>query len=54
MKFSYWFLYLQFNESNKNLNPTPESVATLRGKFHGGAGLEKRYVHIKLRKNYGS
>jgi hypothetical protein len=28
--------------SIKYLNPTPESVAALRGKFHGGAGLEKR------------
>jgi hypothetical protein len=27
---------------NKYLNPTPESVAALRGKFLGGAGLEKR------------
>jgi hypothetical protein len=27
---------------NKHLNPTPESVAALRGKFLGGAGLEKR------------
>jgi len=27
---------------NKYLNPTPESVAALRGKLCGGAGLEKR------------
>ncbi len=30
--------------SIKYLNPTPESVAALRGKFYSGAGLEKRYV----------
>lgn len=30
--------------SNKCLNPTPESVAALRGIFRGGAGLEKRYI----------
>jgi hypothetical protein len=27
---------------NKDLNPTPESFAALRGRFRGGAGLEKR------------
>jgi len=32
---------------NKNLNPTPESVAALRGKSRGGAGLEKRYAFTK-------
>jgi len=34
----------QTKTTNKYLNPTPESVAALRGKFLGGAGLEKRYV----------
>jgi len=31
---------------NNYLNPTPESVAALRGKFYGGAGLEKRYFRF--------
>ena len=31
---------------NNNLNPTPVSVAALRGLSRGGAGLEKRYVPI--------
>ena len=28
----------EYREHNKNLNPTPESIAALRGKFRGGAG----------------
>ena len=34
--------------SIKYLNPTPESVAALRGLFRGGAGLERRYLRHEV------
>ncbi len=41
-------LHLHYESAgyNKYLNPSPESVAGLRGKFHSGAGLEKRYIYL--------